>query len=453
MRGYVITAGCLVVKVKYLKSRLSGLFYYRRGVPQDLRDCYGGKRELVQSLCTYDRAEAIRAVAVLDKKHTEEFKRLRAGGDRDVAVRLLESFDLVDASLDRQPAYLNVNSIDFDEEGSPNWVLREFLAGKYDRGDYYARTEASDQRALDILAAEERITFDEVRSEALHEGMAKKKADEINRFFRYFQDRLVITELRAIRTRDVQGVIDSLLKEYRTATVKKALGVVRKSVQEVLLKYDMDIINPFEGVRIKGFRADEVSRHTYAREELLSIERVVLEKSHLISAQIVGILLNTGCRCGEVGGLMLEHIKTEHDIPHLVVKSESNRRLKNSNSERCVPLVGTSLKIARLVKNQAAPSQVYAFERYNKDGHYLNDSCAQAVNSWLRGVVPVGTSHSFRHSLRDRLLDSDADAHCVDNVLGWASDKMIDHYGKSKGLARLGRALDQMLEREGVAFV
>lgn len=48
-----IKLGCITMTVKHLIRRSSGAFYYRRGIPFDLRDFYKGKREHVYSLQTH----------------------------------------------------------------------------------------------------------------------------------------------------------------------------------------------------------------------------------------------------------------------------------------------------------------------------------------------------------------------------------------------------------------
>ena len=111
-------------------------------------------------------------------------------------------------------------------------------------------------------------------------------------------------------------------------------------------------------------------------------------------------------------------------------------------------MVGLSLEIAQHIVANTKDGQVYAFEGYNKDDTYRNDNCSAAVNKLINSLSPNHTSHSFRHTVRDRLIDASIPSYEVENILGWTGEKMVDHYGASKGLERLLNALLKMLAYE-----
>ena len=58
------------------------------------------------------------------------------------------------------------------------------------------------------------------------------------------------------------------------------------------------------------------------------------------------------------------------------------------------------------------------------------------------------SSHSFRHTLRDRLIDASVASYEVEQLAGWSSAKTMDHYGTNKALNMLHGALTQMMEHE-----
>ncbi|GAA0794903.1 site-specific integrase [Marinobacterium sediminicola] len=435
------------MKVQYLTRRSSGLYYYRRDIPKDLRELYG-KRELKQSLKTYDEQQAIRKAQQLTKQYDLEFERLRSPvGEREQAVLFLKQYGLVDAPLSRQP-------FDPNEDGEFTWTghdqmmqdLSEDLSYYDNDGEQrWYEPAPHEARALSILKDNERVTLHEVQDIALRGAADKKAQDELIRCFGYFIDRLPQHDIAQIRTRDAQAVIDKLLAEgLKTTTVKKALGRVRKQVRSVLKQYDMKALNPFENVEILNAGKDANKRYTPAIPERKTIRDAVLSNLNLVSAQVVGLLFDTGCRCGEVGGLMLKDIRLEDDTPNMRIQPEDNRGLKTIYSKRPVPLTGLSLLVAKHIVANAEPDQEYAFPRYNKHGVYSNGNCAQAVNKWLKGVVPKVTTHSFRHAMSDRLYESGIPRLETNNLLGWSDASMANHYGVSEGLQRLADALDRM---------
>lgn len=447
------------MKVKYLVRKASGLYYYRRDIPKDLRDAFN-KREIKLSLKTYDQQEAVRKAQQLTKRYDLEFERMRGTGERDQAVRFLAKYDLIDASISRQPSKPTQEQI--NNAGPHDQLLWGYdsmmldLEQQSDTGEYddnwnpiYKPLYPHQQRALDILKDKERVSLTEVRDQALKLAQHRKKVSEINRVYAYFIDRLTVLDLAEIRTRDAQTVVDKLLTEgLKTETVKKALGIVRKGVRTLIKRYDMTIKNPFDDVELVKVRSDTIKRHTASISELKKIHAAVVSKKHLVTAQIVGLLLNTGCRCSEIGGLMLEDIVLTEAVPHIRLRHSTNRQLKNDNSERRVPLTGVSLEIAKQIVANAPDSQVYAFERYNTDDTYKRDNCSNAVNKWLKAIAPECTSHSFRHAMKDRLVEASIPRPEVNNILGWEGNQMADYYGKSDALKTLHEALEKMHRHE-----
>ena len=68
-------------------------------------------------------------------------------------------------------------------------------------------------------------------------------------------------------------------------------------------------------------------------------------------------------RLAEAAGLLIEDLKVNEPIPHVVIKEYPWRRLKTKDSNRLVPLVGEALWAARMIlENQ---NSQYAFPKYN----------------------------------------------------------------------------------------
>ncbi len=444
------THGCLKVTVKHLFRKPSGLCYFRLVIPKDLQDCYDAKTQIFCSLKTDNLQQAIPKIQGLTLKYKTEFANLRNSNERDKAVRELKSYGLEDSALDRQSIYMNGTHP--NTEGGPYERLRVDYSAIADIGGGFdnSRLEDHQQRALDILNGDEKFTLTDVKNRTLKMHVGNKiKTHEINRSFGAFGGGALSHPLDRIRTKDVMLARDHLLLDKKTATVKKMMQFVGKQVREFIIEQDLTIRNPFEGVTIPNMGKDVRKRESLEPSEL-QLVRSCVEKadSKVFSSMFVGLLFNTGCRPNEVGGLHLSDIDLEHDVPHIKITEHPNRALKNTNSDRLIPLVGISLDIATKLKANVTDSdQVYLFPHYNKANKYNNATAVTASTKWLKNKVGK-TTYGLRHSFRDRLFDAGVSSHEIENLMGWSTGKMINHYGKSQGLSRLSEALNQMLTFE-----
>ena len=76
-------------------------------------------------------------------------------------------------------------------------------------------------------------------------------------------------------------------------------------------------------------------------------------------------------------------------------------------------------------------SSQFAFPNYN-DGQRTNaNSDSAALNKWLKGKIGEGyTTHSFRHSMRDRLRAVECPSDVIDQIGGWLTQGVGNSYGE-----------------------
>jgi integrase len=447
--AYIIKIGCLRVKVTNLNRRISGLYYFRRGIPEDLREFYDDRSEVNQSLRTHDEKTAIAACQALTAFYTDEFKLLRSPvSERKEAIRLLKSNGLKPIPLANDYTAEQLNN-----DGHPYNILRDHLRDKHDITDgAYSDLYPHERRALDILHGEEKVTLEEICANAKEGVVDKKRLQEIDRCFKYFIKELPITYLHVVKRRQIQEIVNKLLKSFSTGTVKKALGLVRKEVQETIVIHELAYANPFTSVKIKGLGGDVKERDVFTSEELSGVKELVLDKIKLPTAKLIGLLINTGARCAEVGGIQLRHIKLNDERPHLVFEETDNRRLKTKASKRLVPLVGISLEVAKQIKREAVNGQVYAFPQWNREDVYNNNGCSNAVNKLMKKQFPSFTTHCFRHTITDRLKEASVPLDIIKTLCGWSGGGMVNHYGKTKMLGVLSENMGMLMKFEGYKY-
>lgn len=448
MHGNQIDIGFIVAKVRYLKQKKSGLYMFRRGIPESIQPFFDGKKHIVKSLGTHDKNEAVRKVSKLYQWSERLFEEYKATGERDLAIQVLKKAGLRDTPIESQ------SSIDTSIEGNlydqfmEDCSYEAYVGGGYDNN----RLSAGKKKAIQILHGEEIHTLELVKVWSLKRNADNKKTKQaIIRSFEYFSNLGVDGDIAKIYTQDVIEAIETLLSgenKKATDTVSKALQLVRNAIKDYAIAYRIQLINPFDKVKIPKAGKDVKKRHTFSNEELRVIKNAISENEETISAQVAGLQFNTGCRIGEIGGLLLEDIRLEEAIPYLRILPHERRELKNENSERHIPLTGISLNIAKIVKKRAIENQIYAFPKYFRDNKYKGDNCSAAVNKWIKVRVKAGTSHSFRHKMTDRLKDAGIPQPEIENIQGWTSNKMVNYYGTTKALEALSKALELLEAHE-----
>lgn len=430
----------MTAKVRYLfKKSNSPIFYYRRKIPDSLRPYYNNKQHLLISLKTTNEREAVSALQKVHLKIETEFKVYKAPSNlHEEATKFLKPFNLRLVPLEDQELHY---CEDISQWDVLTWEFEKHSESPSD-------LTGAKRLAFDILTGTSSPKLQEGLSILLENPtLTKKKSQEHTRYVSYFIESLPTTEIEKIRTYQVQDAVKALYSQYKSATVKKYVQSARKAFRLVAKRYEIQRANPFEGIElITGY--DEQSRITFTTDQLNKLSYFIRSRyQETATIQILGLLFNTGCRSSEVGGLMLSDIVLSN-TPHFFIRPNPKRRLKTKFSERTVPLVGLSLSIAKHLVSTASPSQEYLFPRYCKNDKFAKESCNAAVNKMLKTVIPEGTSHSFRHALRDRLTNSGCLDSQVETIMGWFNGSMLGNYGKDDFHRIFHNLMQNMVEFE-----
>ncbi|OOY20846.1 hypothetical protein BMI86_10080 [Thioclava sp. DLFJ5-1] len=135
-------------------------------------------------------------------------------------------------------------------------------------------------------------------------------------------------------------------------------------------------------------------------------------------------MINTGYRPSEGAGLDESTIVLEAKTPHIIIKPEPWRSLKNVHSERTIPLTGISLEAFREAKQ--------GFPRYRENSATLSAT----VNKFLEenGLLetPNHVMYSLRHSFEDRMLRAKIDERIRRDMLGHTLNR--ERYGDGGGI-------------------
>jgi len=221
---------------------------------------------------------------------------------------------------------------------------------------------------------------------------------------------------------------DKIVEEDLTAnSANKDITNVSAALQMVIDRKRLPMENPFKGLRFEQGKTK--ARPPFSVSwitEMFTEARVAGPDAE--ARDIFLTLVNTGCRPAEVAGLLPEDIILADNIPHIKIRANANRQIKNSASERDLPLVGISLTAMRRHPD--------GFPRYAG-----KDKFSGVMNRYLRGNGLMETQdhtiYGLRHSFEDRLLKlKEPDRLCAD-LMGHATAR--ERYG-------LGATLDHKLE-------
>jgi integrase len=136
-------------------------------------------------------------------------------------------------------------------------------------------------------------------------------------------------------------------------------------------------------------------------------------------------MINTGCRPSEICGLMADDIRLSDNIPHIKIRSNDARALKNQSAQRDMPLVGIALDAMR--------RHPEGFARYRG-----KDKFSDTVNKYLRknGLLESAghSAYSLRHSFEDRMLALNLPDRLAAELMGHALKR--ERYGAGPSLAQ-----------------
>jgi len=290
--------------------------------------------------------------------------------------------------------------------------IDELLTRIENIGSYRAQTKQSDAKALLGAIARPAYSVSETLTEywrLSRDKTLQKSPDQIrrwrnprikaiNNFISIVGDKPIseITRDDLIEFRDwwlarieVQGLDPSTANKDFTH-----FNSVLKTVNE-LKKMGLDL--PTSGLHLK--EGKKKSRPQFSTEWIKTrlLADGALDGLEGQARAILLIMINTGARPSEIANLMPDHIRLDHQYPHIIVTTdnrEDQRELKSKNSDRKIPLLGVSLRAIQSFPN--------GFPLYH-DNPTLSDITNRYLTQNNLRETPQHTAYSLRHSFEERL--------------------------------------------------
>ena len=255
-------------------------------------------------------------------------------------------------------------------------------------------------------------------SEMADEYLSVRKIDTappklaLDTFISLAGDRDVVSHTRD----DAKLFVDVLLSQgNKTATIRRRINCISAIVNYAYAELDVDKRNPFSRLFIKGEGQDVHKRGAFSLDQLKQGYGHALS-SGLQVKLLMPLLGETGCRLAEIVGLELDDIDMDEEV--ILIRPNSIRRLKTSNSTRTLPLVGHAKEAMLLALQHADDHCLYP--RYIKDGTCRATHASNALGKWLKKDFGL-TAHSLRHTFRDRLRASGCPLELIYKIGGLSS--------------------------------
>ena len=215
---------------------------------------------------------------------------------------------------------------------------------------------------------------------------------------------------------DAKLFVDQLRKHgNKTATIRRRINSLSAILNYAYAELDVDKRNPFSRLFIMGEGQDAHKRGTFTLDQLKQGYEHALSSGSQVKL-LMPLLGETGCRLAEIVGLELDDIDMDEEV--MLIRPNSIRRLKTSNSTRTLPLVGHAKEAMLLALQHADDHCLYP--RYLKEGTCRATHASNALGKWLKKDFGL-TAHSLRHTFRDRLRASGCPLELIDQIGGWSS--------------------------------
>ena len=357
------------------------VYYFSKSVPIDLRQHYRSSR-IVQSLRTTSPRVAAEAANILNVRLQEYWRSLRFEKEKVPGLHLLVSY---------------ANSLQNNDLPSIQCAKEFYLDKKGGgRGNTF---ESHTERAIKYLI----------------ECLGDRPLDQYT-------------------TRDACKLRDWLSSRgLKTASIRRNFNSIKALVSFCANESGLQISNPFSGVYLPSDEQTE-KRLPIPLSAIRMMQKACFRQPDELRL-VAALISDSGMRLSEALGLKSEDIDVTGSVPFVRIKNHPHRRLKTLTSVRTIPLVGSSLRAAKLILEKQSE---YCFPRYTSGETCRSNSASAALNKWIKTVAgETSVIHGLRHSFRDRLRSVETPVEIIDQLGGWSKRSSGQEYGNGYTLETL----------------
>jgi integrase len=474
----------------YLRRNRFGVFLYRRRIPEAARVAFDGRREIVRSLATTRRQDAIPLAQALNLAVEQQIRKALAHSmpERSSLYYLVHPEEFTKdvsqplADLQQQEQFKeklrNGFAAAFAHQQAP---LKDGVDGKFEPD---ATPEATQASNIEAPSAERSSTSTSASALSMRELCNRFIKDEETRIgdkmvpnYYTFLDRLAdlapgpVPEFDRECARQIREQIANYPKNIRTAKYQKLsatqiLEIVdedearlsAKSINNHLdlytrlfafalqERYHPGPTNPFAGLKLRQTKTSD--REPFTEQELgviyqLPIFQGSTEHVHGYRPNrywIPLILYTSGARRSEAACLYVEDIKQDDAGIWYYDHNEKtpDKRKKQPSSVRKTPIHPILIKLGFLdyvaALKDEGQERLFPELRYNKRNGYAKAFGEGWFNPQLKDLGINKTAHHFRHTFRTLASQYRLPLEHINAMAGWedsganTGQKVYDHY-------------------------
>jgi integrase len=237
----------------------------------------------------------------------------------------------------------------------------------------------------------------------------------------------------------------------KPSSVARSIRIAGAIVEVSLGEFGINIRNPFHAFTVRDPVAARRKRLPLTHDELRTVLELPLNRE---LRAIVTVLALTGARLREITGLTWADVRDlDSNQPFLDLRPNEVRDLKTPWSARAVPLLAQAAAVIREHRSQSPTSPVSrdgaapVFPRYGRDGGSAAASRALTRALRLNGITDRRkSSHSLRHTVKQRLRDVGVPKDIRDAVQGHGARDIADTYGLGIALTVMRDALEKAFQ-------
>lgn len=309
-------------------------------------------------------------------------------------------------------------------------------------------------------------------------GFSRKAESEIDLTLTIFESVVGNKELSTLTKSDFHRFVEhlasstvggksagSIRRAVSSQTVKKRLGILCTVINFAISRDWFDKLNPAAGINIdafvkkpdkalmpdkRPFKTAELSallQHPWFTGCSSSSDTHTAGTHRLRGAEfwVPIVALLTGCRASELGGLRVDEVYEDDKHPHLVIRANKYRRVKNAE-ERDVPLLDALVDLGfkdyvKRIRKSGADRLFPDWEKGAGDSSGWGNS--KLIRAFNRTVIPTAlkstlapdartavTFHNLRSAFKTMLVSSEKSLHpnIINEVIGHAKGEMDARY-------------------------
>jgi len=158
-----------------------------------------------------------------------------------------------------------------------------------------------------------------------------------------------ITDYNRLKARQHKDALRVQNPTWSNTTLDRAITILSAVFSSAILEYELATTNPWlkltASVGEKDVSTSEDrknKRRSFTPDELRTYEAALANLNE--EARLIGqLMIQTGCRTMEAGGLLVKDVRLDTNTAHIQIRFNRIRKLKTKNSVRDVPITGPLL--------------------------------------------------------------------------------------------------------------